>query len=47
MVLRLCKLWKDYLIVYDLSLEENFKHEYIDIEKIFYLDYGDFWDNNK
>lgn len=46
-VLRLCKLWKDYSIEYDLSLEENFKHEYIDIEKIFYLDYSDFWDDNK
>lgn len=46
-VLRLCKLWKDYSIEYDLSLEENFKHEYIDIEKIFYLDYSDFWDDTK
>jgi hypothetical protein len=46
-VLRLCKLWKDYSIEYDLSLEKNFKHEYIDIEKIFYLDYADFWDDNK
>lgn len=46
-VLRLCKLWKDYSIEYDLSLEENFKHEYIDIEKIFYLDYSDFCDDTK
>lgn len=46
-VLRLCKLWKDYSIEYDVSLEENFKHEYIDIEKIFYLDYADFWNDNK
>ncbi|MFA6739909.1 MAG: hypothetical protein WCR78_00335 [Arcobacteraceae bacterium] len=46
-VLKFCKLWKDYSIEYDLSLEENFKHEYIDIEKIFYLDYSDFWDDNK
>ncbi|MCG3691653.1 hypothetical protein [Aliarcobacter butzleri] len=46
-VLKFCKLWKDYSIEYDLSLEENFKHEYIDIEKIFYLDYGDFWNDTK
>lgn len=46
-VLKFCKLWKDYSIEYDLSLEKNFKHEYIDIEKIFYLDYADFWDDNK
>ncbi|MCG3714509.1 hypothetical protein L5F64_02870 [Aliarcobacter butzleri] len=46
-VLRLCKLWKDYSIEYDVSLEENFKHEYIDIEKIFYLDYADFWNDTK
>jgi hypothetical protein len=46
-VLRLCKLWKDNSIEYDLSLEENFKHKYFNIEKIFYLDYADFWDDNK
>lgn len=46
-VLKFCKLWKDYSIEYDLFLEENFKHKYIDIEKIFYLDYVDFWDDNK
>lgn len=46
-VLKFCKLWKDYSIEYDLFLEENFKHEYTDIGKIFYLDYVDFWDDNK
>lgn len=46
-VLRFCKLWKNNSIEYDLSLEEKFKHEYIDIEKIFYLDYGDFWNDTK
>lgn len=46
-VLKLCKLWKDYSMEYDVSLEEKFKHEYIDIEKIFYLDYSDFWNETK
>ena len=46
-VLKLCKLWKKYSIDYDLSLERKFQYEYIDIEKVFYLDYQDFWDKNK
>lgn len=46
-VLKFCKLWKDYSIEYDLFLEENFKHEYIDIGKIFYLDYSDFYNDIK
>ena len=43
-VLKLCKLWEKYSIDYDLSLEEKYQHEYIDIEKVFYLDY---WDKDK
>ncbi|WP_121627388.1 ATP-binding protein [Poseidonibacter antarcticus] len=46
-VLKLCKLWKKYSIDYDLSLERKFQHEYIEIEKIFYLDYLNFWDKDK
>lgn len=46
-VLKLCNLWKKYSLNYDLNLEEKFQHEYIDIEKIFYLDYHDFWKENQ
>lgn len=46
-VLRFCKLWKNNLMEYDLTLENNFKHEFFQIKKVFDLSYSDFYSDNK
>lgn len=40
-------MWEKYSIPYDESLRNKFKHDYMNIEKVFYLDYGDFYNKDK
>lgn len=43
----LCDLWDKYSISYNSLLRDKFVHEYQEVEKVFYLDYGDFFDKKK
>ncbi len=42
-VKHLCNKWKQHSIDYDRSLEEEFYHEYFEIEELFYSDYSNYW----